>query len=110
MLFDKVLLQTLSTDIWQATTTTYADNSAEVPSFPLPHFPACTQKRWLSHQEAVKGLLRRRAGQNSFIRMALAVSGFLFSNCLSFYLKMWVVQAEFALYKVEVPEFSRYYS
>ena len=30
MLFDKVLLQTLSTDIWQATTTTYADYSAEV--------------------------------------------------------------------------------
>ena len=26
-------------------------------------------------------------------------SGFLFSNCLKFYLKMWVVQAEFALYK-----------
>ena len=30
MLFDKVLLQTLSTDIWQATTTTSADYSAEV--------------------------------------------------------------------------------
>ena len=30
MLLDKVLLQTLSTDIWRATTTTYADYSAEV--------------------------------------------------------------------------------
>ena len=30
MLFDKVLLQTLSTDIWWATTATYADYSAEV--------------------------------------------------------------------------------
>ena len=30
--------------------------------------------------------------------MAQAVSGLLFSNCLSFYLKMWVVQAEFALH------------
>ena len=30
MLFDKVLLQTLSTDVWRATTTTYADYSAEV--------------------------------------------------------------------------------
>ena len=30
MLFDKVLLQTLSTDIWLATTTTYADYSAKV--------------------------------------------------------------------------------
>ena len=30
MLFDKVLLQTLSTDIWRATTTTCADYSAEV--------------------------------------------------------------------------------
>ena len=33
MLFDKVLLQTLSTDIWQATPTTYADYSAEVIFF-----------------------------------------------------------------------------
>ena len=30
MLFDEVLSLTLSTDIWQATTTTYADYSAEV--------------------------------------------------------------------------------
>ena len=30
MLFDKVLLQTLSTDICRATATTYADYSAEV--------------------------------------------------------------------------------
>ena len=30
MLFDKVLLQTLSTDIWRANTTTYADYLAEV--------------------------------------------------------------------------------
>ena len=30
MLFDNVLLQALSTDIWRATTTTYADYSAEV--------------------------------------------------------------------------------
>ena len=30
MLFDKVLLQTLSTDVWRATTKTYADYSAEV--------------------------------------------------------------------------------
>ena len=30
MLFDKVLLQTLITDIWWATTTTYANYSAEV--------------------------------------------------------------------------------
>ena len=30
MLFDNVLLQTLSTDISRATTTTYADYSAEV--------------------------------------------------------------------------------
>ena len=36
MLFDKVLLQTLSTDIWRATTTTYADYSAEVISFSWP--------------------------------------------------------------------------
>ena len=34
MLFDEVLSETLSTDIWQATTTTYADYSAEVI---LPH-------------------------------------------------------------------------
>ena len=33
MLSDKVLLQTLSTDIWRATTTTYADYSAEAISF-----------------------------------------------------------------------------
>ena len=30
MLFDGVSLQTLSTDIWRATTTTYADYLAEV--------------------------------------------------------------------------------
>ena len=30
MLSDKVLLQTLSTDIWRATTTTYADYFAQV--------------------------------------------------------------------------------
>ena len=30
MLFDKVLSQTFSTDIWRATTTTSADYSAEV--------------------------------------------------------------------------------
>ena len=33
MLFDKVLLQTFSTDIWRATTTTSADYSAEVMFF-----------------------------------------------------------------------------
>ena len=33
MLFDKVLLQTLSTYIWQATTSTYADYSTEVIFF-----------------------------------------------------------------------------
>ena len=40
MLFDEVLLETLSTDIWQATTTTYADYSAEVIflSWPLGYF------------------------------------------------------------------------
>ena len=36
MLFDKVLLQALTTDIWRATTTTNADFSAEVFSFPWP--------------------------------------------------------------------------
>ena len=30
MLFDTALLQALSTDIWRATTTVYADYSAEV--------------------------------------------------------------------------------
>ena len=30
MLFDKVLLQILSNDVWRATATTYADYSAEV--------------------------------------------------------------------------------
>ena len=33
MVFDKVLLQTLGTDIWQATTTTNADYSADVIFF-----------------------------------------------------------------------------
>ena len=40
MLFDKVLSQTLSTDVWRATTTTYTDYSAEViflfSSFGMP--------------------------------------------------------------------------
>ena len=35
MLFDKVLSQTFSTDIWRATTTTFADYSAEAISLSL---------------------------------------------------------------------------
>ena len=35
MLFDKVLSQTFSTDIWRATTTTSADYSAEAISLSL---------------------------------------------------------------------------
>ena len=59
MLFDKVLSQTFITDIWQATTTTSADYSAEViflfSAFGMPNNRLDTDKLTLSDHNNLCG-------------------------------------------------------